>query len=1460
MKDFVHLRYRSPYSILEGALSIDGAAEACKREFMPALAITDTNNMFGALEFSEKLSKQGIQPIIGLNLSMDGGSLVLLCMSEIGYKNLMEISSHYYINDHVIDQAFLSEFSDGLICLTGGKGGKLNNLCKKKSSKSEEYLLELKQAFGDRLYVEIQRHYQEELEIEERLINLAYKHGLPIVATNDIFFRDKNHHKANDALICIGEKSYLTEGNRRKISEENFFKPSDEMVELFMDIPEAIDSTLEIAKRCCYKPSKSKPLLPSFGGPEKEFEELYSLAKASLSEKIVYNNIRNVKTYYDRLDYEVSVIKDMGYCGYFLIVSDFIQWAKDQGIPVGPGRGSGAGSIVAWCLSITDLDPIRYELIFERFLNPDRVSMPDFDIDFCQTRRGEVIEYVKNKYGEDRVAGICTFGTLKAKALVNDIGRVMQLPYGQVSRISSLINDTPTNPLTLEQAVALEPLLRKEAAEDQKVEKLFEYGKILEGMNRNVSTHAAGIVIADRPIKEITPLYKDQSSDLYATQFPMKYAEASGLVKFDFLGLKTLTVIDNCLKRLKRKNIDIDFNDIDRDDSKTYELLKSGNSLGVFQIESPGMRDTLKKLQPNSMEEISALISLYRPGPMQYIPDYIYRKFGIKEIEYDDPCLEPILKETYGVMVYQEQVMEIARVFSGYTLAQADLLRRGIGKKIKSEIDAQKDNFINGAVNLGKEKYIAEKIFSDIEKFADYSFNKCLDADSLITDFDTGLQHRIEDIFKNSMKFRTLSLNSDKKLEPKYISRSYSNGVKDVYELTTKSGNKIRSTFNHKYLKYDGWSKLSDLKEGDMIATPRNLFINDSLKQCNDSSWPDYKLITLGWIISEGNTCHPSTIYFFNNDIEEIKDFCKYVSSFENTTFTITKKKTGCYNVATKRHPFKQGEKSGVYNWFESLGLTYKKATEKFLPEEVFSLSDEKLSLLLGRLWAGDGHIFGKRGAAPFYATSSFQLAKDVRRILTRLNIQSSLHYKKFKYRGGIKKGYAVRLKGDGSFLNFFEKVCKNIPGKGSQVKDFEDYLKSIDLDKNSSDFIPKEVCFEVRKQRLESGLSWKDFEKVSGKSMKEFCSISKTKRGFRRSTVRHIGEVFKNENLINDGLSDIFWDTIKEIKYVGKFPTYDIEVEGNHNYIADNVIVHNSHSISYSYISFQTAYLKAHHPSEFMAALMDLDSSNTDKLDQIVRDCKNIGLEILPPCINQSSSEFLSLQNSIRYSLSAIKTAPIESIKYILEVRKDSPFKDIEDFCQRVDFKKINKKTIEGLSWAGAFDCFGVERNYATHNYEALKAYSESHNSNTNQISLFEEYQLKTESPERWSDIDILDHEFKKIGFFLSGHPLDGMDLTFSSSFDKMFGKGKKRINTAFRITKIIRKKSGSGTSFAIALVSDPDGAYDIPIWEDILEKIDGIKEGDLMRASISLSENTKGRDELKKSIISLQKIEDLC
>ncbi|MFD1251979.1 DNA polymerase III subunit alpha [Devosia equisanguinis] len=758
---YIHLHVHSAFSLLEGALQLETILKLAAADAQPAIGIADTGNLFGALEFSEKATKKGIQPLIGVELPFDfaaaeervserghvawtgKSSVVLMAQSEEGFANLSGLVSRAYLEGEDglarVKLDWLSrEGLAGVICLSGGPEGAIDMaFAQGQDANAIRRLDRLAELFDDRLYIELQRHGRpQEAVVEPRLIDYAYRKGIPLVAANEPFFKTAKEFEAHDALLAIAGGTVLAQTERRKLNDQYYFKTRAEMIELFADLPEALDSTIEIAQRIAFRPRTRGPILPKFAAGSHDTEDavvaaealaLREMAETGLNARLATTGIAPGKTeaeYRERLAFELSIIEKMKFPGYFLIVADFIQWSKAHGIPVGPGRGSGAGSLVAYATTITDLDPLRYNLLFERFLNPERVSMPDFDIDFCQDRREEVIDYVQKKYGAEQVAQIITFGTLQARAVLRDVGRVLQMPYGQVDRICKLVPANPADPWSIERTMKEVPQFKQMADEDETVGQLVEIAQALEGLFRHASTHAAGIVIGDRPLQKLLPLYRDPRSEMPVTQYNLKWVEPAGLVKFDFLGLKTLTTIRYAVEMVANRGINLDIDAIPIEDAATYKLYARGDTYGIFQFESAGMRRALMELKPDRIEDLIAMNALYRPGPMDNIPSFINRKHGTEEVSYPHPALSTVLDETYGIIVYQEQVMQIAQLLSGYSLGEADMLRRAMGKKIKAEMDAQRVRFREGSGPQGVSETLADEIFDLLAKFANYGFNK----------------------------------------------------------------------------------------------------------------------------------------------------------------------------------------------------------------------------------------------------------------------------------------------------------------------------------------------------------------------------------------------------------------------------------------------------------------------------------------------------------------------------------------------------------------------------------------------------------------------------------------------------------------------------------------------------------------------------------------------------------------
>ena len=821
---FVPLRVFSSFTMLEGAIEPKAIAKRAKELGFPAVAVADRNGLYASMSFGDACIKSGIQPIIGTLLAVkrpdmpDGVAapidwLALYAQDEAGYLNLCDLVSMAHLDRPTEEDAripfdALEGRTEGLLCLTAGREGALARLYAEQQDRAADaYARRLEALFPERLYIEIVRRLDEvEGRAEARLLDLAYDRNLPLVATNPSCFAEPTFHEAHDAMLCIANSSYVASDDRPRSSPDAWMKPANEMRSLFADLPEAIANTLVVAQRCAYAAPKRKPILPSLAGDrEGEAAMLRERSWQGLEKRLEKAGITDPaerEAYDERLQFELDVIIQMGFPGYFLIVADFIQWAKAHDIPVGPGRGSGAGSAVAWALTITDLDPLKLGLLFERFLNPERVSMPDFDIDFCETRRGEVIRYVQQKYGADHVAQIITFGTMKARAVVKNVGRVLQMSYGQIDRLAKQIPNHPTDPWTLERTLNGVGEFLAEYNAHKDIKYLVDLSMRLEGLPSHSSTHAAGVVIGDRPLSQLVPLYRDPRSDMPVTQFDMKYVEGAGLVKFDFLGLKTLSVLKKAVELLSDRGIDVDLDALAWDDTEVYDLLQRGDTVGVFQLESEGMRRTLTAVRPTNFGDIIALVSLYRPGPMDNIPSFGHRKGGREEIVYPHDLLEPILNETYGIFVYQEQVIQAAQILAGYSLGGADMLRRAMGKKIKAEMDAQRETFVKGCAEHNNIKPAkANELFDLIDKFAGYGFNKSHAAAYALLAYQTAWlkAHHPHEFFAASMAYDIhqtdkLAIFADdmKRLGVRYLSPDINRSQADFFVEKTEEGLAVR--------------------------------------------------------------------------------------------------------------------------------------------------------------------------------------------------------------------------------------------------------------------------------------------------------------------------------------------------------------------------------------------------------------------------------------------------------------------------------------------------------------------------------------------------------------------------------------------------------------------------------------------------------------------------------------------
>ncbi len=1513
---FTHLHIHTHYSLLDGLAKIDDILDRAKELGMDSLALTDHGVLYGAIEFFIKAKEKGIKPIIGCEMYLTAGDhtsrnntqedktryhLILLCKNKAGYKNLMKLISIAHLEGFYykprVNREILKKYSEGLIALSACVKGEVpaaavaGNL-----EKAEALALEYQNIFGKgNFYLEIQHHpkFPNQAAANNALIEISKKHNIPLVATNDIHYIKKEDAEIHDILLCIQTNRKVEDQNRMNmLNFDLWLKSPEEMRAHFAHIPEALENTQKIVEQCQLEIKLGETQLPHFDVPEGKTPESYlrELTEKGLREKFGENITQQHK---ERMEYELGVIEKTGFASYFLIVADFVNWAKSQGIVVGPGRGSAAGSFVSYLTGITNIDPIKYDLIFERFLNPERISMPDVDMDFADTRRDEVLDYVRKKYGNDHVAQIITFGTMAARAAIRDAGRALNLPYSFCDQTAKMIPMFSTIPQALENTKEFSDLYKN--TPDGK--KLIDSAARLEGVARHASMHACGVVITPEPVTEYTPLQKitkkgkdnvEGTVTQYSSSTKSSYIEKIGLLKMDFLGLKNLTIIQNTLRIVRKiHEIDIDIEKIPLDDKKAYELLQNAQTTGVFQLESSGMKRYLKLLAPNVFEDIIAMVALYRPGPMDWIPDFIARKHGEKQVQYLHPKLKPILEKTYGIAVYQEQVMQIAQALAGFSLSEADVLRKAMGKKIFALIQEEKKKFVQGCIDEGIAQNVAEKVFSFIEPFAGYGFNRCLTGDTLITDAKNGKQSKMKELYdkySKREKLPSIFTLDNKKLKKVTITKVFNNGKKEVFRITTRLGKSIEATSNHPFLAFSGWQKLEELRIGDRIALNRNFPI--SLKK---HPTEDYKLTVLGYLMAEGNLCHPQSFYFYSANKDELRDYRNNLEKFNNTKATINDSKSAA-SVYAGRIDLK--EKSEAVEWIKSLGIHYHKAVQKELPEFVFSLNNDQLSLLIGKMFQGDGCVnLSRKYSQIFYATSSPVLATQLQHLLLRLDIISSLHRKKFKYRESIRIGYTLSIDRYTNIFNF-----SIGPGRflvGEKAKTLKRIISSHAIlngkiktgsARGSNDVIPCEIKSIITSLIRRKGYALRPFAKKHNLAERLLFN-DKKKKGYLRETVLNIGKILKSKELIDHAESDIYWDEIVSIDKIGIQATYDLTIDGTHNFIANDFIVHNSHAACYALIGYQTAYLKAHYPAPFMAALLTSDQDNIDRVAIEVSECREMGIEVLPPDVNESFEEFAVITNDpnknaangadnttterIRFGLNAIKNVGHTVAKEIVEERKrGGRFKSLTDLIERVTHKDLNKKSLEALAKVGALDGL-AERNQVISSVENIISHSKKIQAqkNSNQISLFGQEEIalpeiQLVSVEPASKKERLSWEKELLGLYISDHPVKEyreyfrkMALPIRDITPDIVGQNISIGGVITKIQKIILKNKNT---MLFVTVEDTDSKIEILVFPKVLETTGALwQEDKIILASGRLSDKDGAFKLLADSVKSVNQQE---
>jgi DNA polymerase-3 subunit alpha len=1424
--DFVHLHVHSEYSLLDGLGRVKSLVKEAKKLEQPALALTDHGTMHGAIEFFRACRDNGVKPIIGVEayqtlwgramsgrdpqFDKDNYHLLLLAKNMTGYRNLLKIATHsqlegFYYKPRV-DHEFLAAHADGLIITSGCLGAEIPQLLAQgKEKEAYERLGWYVEVFGrENFFIELQEHSIPELvQVNKILVPWAEKFGLQFAVTNDVHYVREQDGGPHDVLLCVQTGVTIDQQNRMRMSDGSYFlKSRAQMEETFrplIDLPtSAFDNTLRIAEMCDVDLEDPTYHLPDLPLPPGFTYESYLRHLTEEGVRHLYGERAADPVVVERKERELRVIHAMGFDVYFLIVADLCSFARSRNIWWNV-RGSGAGSLVAYATGITNLDPLKNNLIFERFLNPGRVTMPDFDLDFPDDQREEMIRYTVQKYGEDQVAQIATFNRMKAKAAVRDVGRAQGIELAKVDKIAKLIPGIPGKPVTIQDCLTpgheffsqeLVGLYQNEAW----VKNLLDTAMQLEGVARNAGIHAAAVIVADRELSHYTPLMRGSKSTVTGTiaQYEFPILESIGLLKVDFLGLSTLSVMREAARLIKeRHGVEYTLANIPYEGEaarEAFKLLSSGEVSGVFQVESAGMRRMLVEMKPTLFEHIVAAISLYRPGPMEYIPSFIRRMHGQEPVEYKHPKLESILAETYAIIVYQEQIIQALSELAGYTPGEADLVRRAIGKKKQSEIDKHKEIFIKGCQQNSIDAATAADIYGDIEFFARYGFNKCLPGDVEVIDAASGRMVKIEDLYSGAAHINeTISCDTETlKLGRGAVTAILDNGVKPVFRLTTALGRIIEATANHPFYVFDGWRQLGELRVGDQIATPRWLPVEGK------KPWPDHEVIALGHLLAEGNLCHPHSVYFYSQDREQCDDFIRAANSFDNVSCSIARHRSTFSIYARRRE---RTHAPGIQLWAERLGIAGKGAREKEFPASVFELPNRQIGLLFSRMWESDGHIDVK-GRSLFYATASERLARQMQHLFLRLGIISRLRKVEFPYKEG-RIGYQLFITGNENLRAFDAQVACFFVSEQRRAQMSSLVLKDSPAS-GGKDVVPVGVKELVRAEKAARGVTWRAMQQACGVAQREFYPTdASSKAGFARQTIQRLADYFGSGQLERHAQSDIYWDRIVSIEGAGEKQTYDLEIAGVHNFIANDILVHNSHAADYAVITVQTAFLKAHYPVEFMAAQLLVERDKTEKVINFVSECRRMGIDVLPPDVNYSGLDFeiqqrpsdtpsqahrdpslaypfpVSEGSAIRYGMAAIKNVGEGPVQAILDARRrEGSFRSLEDLCDRVDLRQVNKRALECLIKAGALDRFG-KRSQLLAVLDQMVAQSASvHDArDSGQLSMFDLMggDGAQVSPIRLPDVEEvqgkekLQWEKELLGVYSISHPMQQLGVDFS-------------------------------------------------------------------------------------------------
>ncbi|MBI5456278.1 DNA polymerase III subunit alpha [Candidatus Kaiserbacteria bacterium] len=1379
--EFVHLHTHSHFSLLEALPKIPELVAAAKKDGQGALALTDNGNMYAAIDFYKECKEHGIKPIIGVDFFVSPRTrhdkehrvddrhsrLVLLAKNETGYRNLIQLVTKSHLEGFYyrprIDHELMEANREGLIAILPAFSGEHARALKDGSKeKSAELLAFYKNVFGANCFAEVTRHpeIEEHEKIGKQIVSSAREAGIPLVASHEVYYLDKRDALARELVNNIRTGRVLNREFEENAYDFSFISQA-RAGELFKDLPEALENSKRIADMCELELKLGTWVFPDFpvSKDSTHDKELRELAFAGFSVR----NLPQTTALIERVEYELSIIAKKGYSPYFLVVADLLRHARDVGIYTNT-RGSAAGSLVSYLCGITTVNPIEYNLPFERFLNPERPSPPDIDMDLADNRRDQLIDYVRQKYGETHVAQIGTFGTMMARAAVRDVARALGHSYGTGDKIAKMIPFGKQGfPVTIDSSLESTPELKDAYKKDADAREILDLARKIEGNARHVGVHAAGVVIAPSAVTDFVPIQRDPKGGKTITQYDMHAVEEAGLLKFDFLGLTNLSVLADSVTRVReRLGVHVDLDKISLEDKATYEMLSRGETLGVFQLAGGGMTNYLIDLKPSSIHDINAMVALYRPGPMGFIPAYIERKHNPKLVKYLDPRMEPILKNSYGVITYQDDVLEIAIQLAGYSWLEADKLRKAIGKKIPKEMAAQKEKLMKGAIEGGMREDAAEKLWQQIETFAAYGFNKCLAGDTRIYDSETGVSQPLRTMYDNRLKTTVYALDKRMRITSTESSAPFENGIKQVYKLRTRSGRTIRSTDNHPFRTFDGWTPLEKLQPGMRIAAPRRL-----PQPKNARPLASYKAAALGYLIAEGNLCHPHGVYFYSTQEDEIRDFIAAASQFSNTKISINRNKPAT-SVYVGQIDQKKGNSLRV--WLSELGLANKIATEKFIPDAIFQADNHSLAILLGKMWQGDGCADVKNQLF-YYATSSRRLSDDLQHLLLRFGIVSTIHAKQFKYRDSLRPGWTVHIHGSENLTSFMNAIGKHLIGTkrdAAEAVTKNSTVRSNNRGRGTADTVPAPIFTHIRRELVRSGFSISSVVKMAHVSERTL-GYDARKKGYTRSVLTRIADALDSSLLRQYARSDIFWDEVVTIEPDGEEMTYDLTVPGPSNFVANGIFVHNSHAASYGNLAYKTAYMKANYPVDYMAAVLTADAGDVEKIAEVVAECSRMGLTILPPSVNESRGTFTVVPDpsnpsgqAIRFGLYSIKnfgTGVADSI--ITEREANGRYESITDFLIRIHDKNLNKKSLEALIMSGALDEYG-ERATLLGNIEILLAYHrESMSAPEGQDSLFgassaisRELPLKEHGPATMEQR--LAWEKELLGFYVSGHPLD--------------------------------------------------------------------------------------------------------